>query len=80
MATDAFRAQALELCGFKTQVMEFIDMEHTPKNILIRGIKEKTKPESLEKKYAEYETFKKFLGIEPILDNLLKPYFIINKK
>ena len=80
VATDAFRAQALELCGFKTQVMEFIDMEHTPKNILIRGIKEKTKPESLEKKYAEYETFKKFLGIEPILDNLLKPYFIINKK
>lgn len=77
VATDAFRAQALELCGFKTQVMEFIDMEHTPKNILIRGIKDKVKPETLEKKYIEYETFKKFLGIEPILDELLKPYFLI---
>ena len=77
VATDAFRAQALELCGFKTQVMEFIDMEHTPKNILIRGIRDKVKPETLEKKYIEYETFKKFLGIEPILDELLKPYFLI---
>ena len=78
LATDALRAQVLELCGYKTQVMEFIDMEHTPKNILIRGIKDKVKPETLEKKYIEYETFKKFLGIEPILDELLKPYFLIN--
>ena len=54
-------------------------MEHTPKNILIRGIKDKIKPETLEKKYIEYETFKKFLGIEPILDKLLKPYFLIKK-
>ena len=77
VATDAFRAQALELCGFKTQVMEFIDMEHTPKNILIRGIRDNIKKETLEKKFAEYNTFKKFLGIEPILDELLKPYFLI---
>ncbi len=69
VATDAFRAQALELCGFKTQVMEFIDMEHTPKNILIRGIKDNIKKETLEKKFAEYTVFKKFLGIEPILVN-----------
>ena len=77
VATDAFRAQALELCGFKTQVMEFIDMEHTPKNILIRGIKDNIKKETLEKKFAEYTVFKKFLGIEPILDELLKPYFLL---
>ncbi len=77
VATDAFRAQALELCGFKTQVMEFIDMEHTPKNILIRGIKDNIKKETLEKKFAEYTVFKKFLGIEPILDELLKPYFLV---
>lgn len=77
VATDAFRAQALELCGFKTQVMEFIDMEHTPKNILIRGIKDNIKKVTLEKKFAEYTVFKKFLGIEPILDELLKPYFLV---
>ena len=61
VATDAFRAQALELCGFKTQVMEFIDMEHTPKNILIRGIKEKAKPESLEKNMQSMKLLKNSL-------------------
>ena len=74
---DALRAQVLELCGYKTQVMEFIDMEHTPKNILIRGIKENPNKNILEKKLQEYEVYKKFLGIEPLLDTLLKPYFKI---
>lgn len=37
--TDAFRANILEEQGYKTQVLEFIDMEHTPKNILIRAVK-----------------------------------------
>ena len=77
LATDAFRALSLELCGYKTQVMEFIDMEHTPKNILIRGIKENPNKNTLEKKLQEYEVYKKFLGIEPLLDILLKPYFKI---
>ena len=36
--TDAIRAQVLEYCGYRTQILEFIDMEHTPKNILIRGV------------------------------------------
>ena len=38
--TDAIRAQVLENHGYRTQILEFIDMEHTPKNILIRGVKE----------------------------------------
>jgi hypothetical protein len=37
--TDAIRAEILELKGYKTTVMEFIDMEHTPKNIMIRAVK-----------------------------------------
>lgn len=77
LATDAFRAQALDLCGYKTQVMEFIDMEHTPKNTLIRGIKDKVNTESLKRRFDEYEKFKAFLGIEPLLDSLLSPYFLI---
>ena len=77
IATDAFRAQALELWGYRTQVMEVIDMEHTPKNTLIKGIKEKTTTEFLKKKFEEYGKFKKFLGIEPLLDSLLSPYFLI---
>lgn len=76
LATDAFRANALELCGFKTKVMEFIDLEHTPKNILIRGIKDKPTDEYLNKIYSEYITFKNYLGISPLLDKLLVPYYI----
>lgn len=37
--TDAIRANLLETAGYRVQVLEFIDMEHTPKNILIRAIK-----------------------------------------
>lgn len=37
--TDGIRAETLKLCGYKTSVMEFIDTEHTPKNIMIRAVK-----------------------------------------
>jgi len=39
LVTDALRGEWLETQGFKVQMLEFIDMEHTPKNILIRAIK-----------------------------------------
>lgn len=39
LITDAMRAQYLEREGYDTQILEFIDMEHTPKNILIRAVK-----------------------------------------
>ncbi|MBP5332520.1 MAG: SAM-dependent methyltransferase, partial [Lachnospiraceae bacterium] len=39
LITDAMRAQMLEEQGYKTQILEFIDMEHTPKNLLIRAVK-----------------------------------------
>lgn len=79
LATDAYRALALELCGYKTQVMEFIDMEHTPKNILIRGIKENYDKATLEKRYKEMTKFRNHLGIEVLLDNLLSPYYLYKK-
>lgn len=41
LLTDAIRANLLEAAGYDTQVLEFIDMEHTPKNILIRAVKNK---------------------------------------
>ena len=37
--TDALRAQMLQSAGYDTQILEFIDMEHTPKNLLIRAVK-----------------------------------------
>lgn len=39
--TDAIRAQILEYTGYNTQILEFIDMEHTPKNILLRAVSRK---------------------------------------
>ncbi len=39
LMTDSIRAEILEIKGYKTSVMEFIDMEHTPKNIMIRAVK-----------------------------------------
>lgn len=75
LATDAFRSLALELCGYKVKTAEFIDMEHTPKNILIKAIKTNSSDNYLKNKFNEYEKFKNFLGINPLLEGLLKKYF-----
>lgn len=40
LLTDGLRAQVLEHYGYRTQILEFIDMEHTPKNLLIRGVRQ----------------------------------------
>lgn len=37
LLTDGVRAKLLTACGYKTQLMEFVDLSHTPKNILIRA-------------------------------------------
>ena len=42
LVTDGLRAKYLERMGYETQVLEFIDMEHTPKNILLRAVKKET--------------------------------------
>lgn len=44
--TDAIRAQILEGQGYRTQLLEFIDMEHTPKNILIRAVRQGEKKDN----------------------------------
>lgn len=63
--TDAIRANILEEQGYKVQILEFIDMEHTPKNILIRGIK------MGKKGCVNYKEAKEFLGIHLTLEQLL---------
>ena len=68
LATDALRAEYLELYGYNAQILEFIDMEHTPKNILIRAVKT-GKPG---KNAAEIEACENALHVSPILGKLLK--------
>ena len=65
--TDALRAQILEHQGYRTQILEFIDMEHTPKNILIRAVKQ-GQPKDHEK---ELQELMEFLHVKPTLAELL---------
>ncbi len=69
LITDGLRADLLEQKGYKVQVLEFIDMEHTPKNILLRAVKrEQILPRSLkEKRKAAYERCIDELNVEPAL-------------
>ena len=64
LVTDSLRGNILEIMGYQVQLLEFIDMEHTPKNILIRAIKSDT----LDKKKAleSYTQFKEFWGLKDI--------------
>ncbi len=65
--TDGLRAELLEHAGYRTQVLEFIDMEHTPKNILIRAVRQgrpKDNEEEIRKLLAFWE-------VEPTLAKLL---------
>ena len=67
LITDGIRAQLLEQCGYKTQILEFIDMEHTPKNLLIRAVKQGKRKENRE----VIEAILREIHAEPTLYRLL---------
>ena len=73
LITDALRAQMLEAEGYKTDILEFIDMEHTPKNLLIRAVKrehaQRHREEQIKRKV---ERTGEFLHIMPTLQELLR--------
>lgn len=68
LVTDALRAEYLESAGYAAQILEFIDMEHTPKNILIRGVRNGKKGEMRE----AVRRCEEFLHVSPTLGRLLK--------
>ena len=73
LITDALRADLLKTEGYETDLLEFIDMEHTPKNILIRAVKRAEK--SSEKKAEELNKIADvtdFLQIKTTLQKLLE--------
>lgn len=73
LATDAIRASLLEFKGYKTQVLEFIDFSHTPKNLLIRAIKTNVSREKREKSLREARTLMEDFNTEQTLYNLIMP-------
>ncbi len=69
LITDALRANILERCGYDAQILEFIDMEHTPKNLLIRAVRRKgMRPVSRQNEASEVMDF---LQISPTLNRLI---------
>jgi hypothetical protein len=66
--TDTFRALALRIAGYKTDVVEFVGTEHTPRNLMIRAIR----GAPLDPQFArEYEELKRFLGVTPYIEMVL---------
>ncbi|WP_127585482.1 class I SAM-dependent methyltransferase [Paenibacillus koleovorans] len=76
LATDTIRASLLELLGYKTQILEFIDLEHTPKNLLIRAVRLQQQPqEAVAATAAKAEAYRRFvdeLHASPYLERALQ--------
>ena len=67
LVTDAVRAEALEVCGYRTRVVEFIDMEHTAKNVLLRAVRREPGEVDARRRRERSETYRglrRMLGIE----------------
>ena len=71
LMTDAIRANMLEYCDYKTQILEFIDIEHSPKNLLIRAIKGSVSDERKQELLNEVNTIIKEFNLEPTIVKLL---------
>lgn len=72
LMTDALRANLLHCCGYKTQLLEFVDLSHTPKNLLIRAVRTKI-PEQARRQYLEeVERLMESFRLDPCLYRLLK--------
>lgn len=72
LMTDAVRGNLLEAAGYKTQLLEFIDIAHSPKNILIRASKSNISSEKRERALDEVDNLIKEFNFNPTLLNLLK--------
>ena len=72
LMTDSIRANLLECAGYKTQLLEFIDIAHSPKNILIRASKSNINKDKKEKSLTEVHNLINTFNFKPTLFNLLK--------
>jgi hypothetical protein len=67
--TDGVRALLLGLVGYDVQVLEFVELEHTPKNVLIRAVRRPGR--NTERAAREYRELKQAFGIDPCLERAL---------
>ena len=72
LTTDAIRANLLECCGYKSQILEFVDLSHTPKNLLIRARKAKISKEHKQKLLKEVDAMCEEFQLKPLLYGLLQ--------
>lgn len=70
--TDSIRANILECMGYKTQLLEFIDIAHSPKNILIRAVKSNVSEAKKKRSLEEIEAMKNEFKFEQTLYSLLR--------
>lgn len=73
LLTDSIRANLLEYKSYDTKILEFVDFSHTPKNILIRAILNKSKSKVVkEEKFSEVAKIVEEYNINPCLWRLIK--------
>jgi SAM-dependent methyltransferase len=69
LVTDAFRALALRIMGYRTDVVEFVATEHTPRNLMIRAVR--GLPVGDAEHVAEYQEMKRFWRVTPYIEKVL---------
>ena len=71
LMTDAIRGNLLTESGYRTQLLEFVDLSHTPKNLLIRAVRSMIPASAKKQVRAEVDAIEKEFGLQPTLDTLL---------
>jgi hypothetical protein len=70
LVTDALRAAALEMLGYRVDVVEFVSAEHTAKNVMLRAERAPSRPRA-ERAAAEFVELRDRFGVEPAIERLL---------
>jgi SAM-dependent methyltransferase len=70
LVTDAFRALALRIMGYRTDMVEFVATEHTPRNLMIRAVRAAARGVAADA-IAEYQEMKRFWGVTPYIEKAL---------
>lgn len=71
LMTDSIRGNMLIASGYKTNVMEFVELSHTPKNLLIRAVKRNIPIEKKQKALSDVQALMQEFSLKPTLHSLL---------